>query len=150
MGLETLTEKLKVYSEHLQRLNGLIDGNSLRDLNRDKRIELSRQAKVFVSLTAKNTDTHIFGFGASFASALLAAYFPETVPVLDRLVLSETGIKHSPTQVDEIEQYYPSLIEAFYAALVAHPSLTMRDLDKKWFDDNQRRRREARKANKSV
>jgi hypothetical protein len=77
---------------------------------------------------------------------LLAAYFPKTVPVLDRLVLSETGIIHSPKQVADIEQYYPKLIEAFYMALVKEPRVTMRDLDKKWFEHNQIRRRKARKA----
>jgi len=148
--LETLFEKLKVYSDHLRQLNGFIDGKSLRELNLDARIELGRKAREFVSLTNKENDTHIFGFGASYASALLAAYFPETVPVLDRLVLSETGIKHSPKQVAEIDQYYPSLIEAFYSTLIKHPHLTMRDLDKKWFDDNQRRRREDRRVSNAA
>jgi hypothetical protein len=144
--LESLTAKLKIYSQHLRRLSELIKGRSLRDLNSEERRELGQQAKQFASLTAKNTDTSIVGFRASYASALLAAYFPKTVPVLDRLVLSETGIMHSPKQVADIEQYYPKLIEAFYMALVKEPRVTMRDLDKKWFEDNQIRRRKARKA----
>jgi hypothetical protein len=144
--LESLTAKLKIYSQHLRRLSELIKGRSLRDLNSEERRELGQQAKQFASLTAKNTDTSIVGFRASYASALLATYFPKTVPVLDRLVLSETGIMHSPKQVADIEQYYPKLIEAFYMALVKEPRVTMRDLDKKWFEDNQIRRRKARKA----
>jgi hypothetical protein len=144
--LESLTAKLKIYSQHLRRLSDLIKGRSLRDLNSEERRELGQQAKQFASLTAKNTDTSIVGFRASYASALLAAYFPKTVPVLDRLVLSETGIMHSPKQVADIEQYYPKLIEAFYMALVKEPRVTMRDLDKKWFEHNQIRRRKARKA----
>jgi hypothetical protein len=144
--LESLTAKLKIYSQHLRRLSELIKGRSLRDLNSEERRELGQQAKQFASLTAKNTDTSIVGFRASYASALLATYFPKTVPVLDRLVLSETGIMHSPKQVADIEQYYPKLIEAFYMALVKEPRVTMRDLDKKWFEHNQIRRRKARKA----
>jgi hypothetical protein len=107
--LNSLPHKLRFYTEQLKHLDDFIGGRTLRQILRGDLDQLGILTKRFISLT-KDETTKINGFGPSYASALLAAHFPETIPVLDRLVLSETGIQHSPTQVQEIEQHYPILI----------------------------------------
>jgi hypothetical protein len=104
--LNSLPRKLRFYSLQLKELNDFIGDRPPRLVLRCEIDQLGMLAKQFISLT-KDGVTSISGFGPSYASALLATYFPETIPVLDRLVLSETGIEHSPTQAKEIEQYYP-------------------------------------------
>ncbi|GIQ76217.1 hypothetical protein [Bradyrhizobium sp. RD5-C2] len=131
--VDRLTLKLVSYGDVLGTLAGTIDGKPLRSFVDTG--ELAGQATAFLRLT-KVRDTAIAGFGASYASALLAAYFPETLPVLDRRVLSGARIDHarnSQGQVLEIEKHYPELIARFHAEMLRRPNLRLRDLDREWF-----------------
>lgn len=148
--LDHLPKKLLAYSSALKQIDRLVKGRGLRQLDRMERRQLATTAQEFASLTDKTSDTYIFGFGPSYASALLAAHFPAAIPILDRLVLSQTGIKHSPNQVANIEQYYPALIEAFFAASMREPELSLREIDGKWFAENQARRSQDRRDLKAV
>jgi hypothetical protein len=138
--LNSLPRKLRSYSLQLRELNDFIRERPLRLVLSSELDQLGMLAKRFISLT-KDGDASISGFGPSYASALLAAHFPDTIPVLDRLVLSETGIRHSSTQVKDIELYYPTLIAKFHETLLAESGLSLRDLDRRWFERNQARRR---------
>jgi hypothetical protein len=153
--LETLAKKLPFYSAKLKQIDDLINRRPLCNLSKVERTKLGQKAMEFASLANKKCDKHISGFGASYASALLAAYFPDTLPVLDRLVLSETKIikdriKDRAKQVADIKQYYPKLIEYFFEALKNERHLTLREIDGNLFEKNQKRRREARKRSKKV
>ena len=55
--------------------------------------QLSAEASAFLRLTEQD-ETTISGFRAWYASALLAAYFPQALPVIDRQVLRGAGIDH--------------------------------------------------------
>ena len=95
-------------------------------------------ADEFLSL-AKDKKTKIRGFGASYASALLFAYFGDLFPVLDRRILNGAGIEveyNSQKQVKNIEQHYGDLILRCYQELKDHPGKKLRDLDKEWFVKN--------------
>lgn len=113
--VDRLTLKLPIYGDALSTLAGTIDGKPLRSFVAVG--DLALQATKFLRLT-RVSDTSIAGFGPSYASALLAAYFPDTLPVLDRRVLTGARIDHSRNkqgQPVEIEKHYPELIGRFHA-----------------------------------
>lgn len=133
--IEHLPTKLPIYSQGLQSLNDLIAERPLRDID-SQLPDLQHQAANFL-LLSKSHETRIKGFGAAKSSALLAAYFPETLPVVDRLVLLGAEIQHdldTQGQVIAIETHYPSLISRCRSALINKPGLSLRQLDKQWFE----------------
>jgi hypothetical protein len=146
----SLTPKLKAYSTQLERLSTLIGDRPLHNMQ-DRLSDLKHQGELFLLLTidgaTKIGATKIKGFGPANASALLAAYFTETLPVIDRLVLLGAGIDHernSQHQAIGIEKHYSSLIEKCHPALNNNPQLSLRDLDKKWFDEGRKKSKELR------
>lgn len=97
--------------------------------------------------------TAIKGFGPANASALLASYFPEALPVIDRLVLLGAGIEHhrnKQKQVINIERHYGSLIRECYKALKRRSQTSLRELDKSWFQEGQRRSKQLRREAKNT
>jgi hypothetical protein len=110
--LRSLAEKLLPYSGQLSGLAKLIAGRDLRQIEAINR--LGAEASEFLGLTA-HAKTKIAGFGPSYASALLAAYFPRTLPIVDRQVLRGADIEHDVDgngQVVSIANYYPMLLRA--------------------------------------
>ncbi|MBB4427105.1 hypothetical protein GGD66_005681 [Bradyrhizobium sp. CIR48] len=131
--IELLSDKLAIYGRSLDILARMIGGRALVTFSTCD--ELRAEAGAFLALTL-TPETAISGFRASYASALLAAYFPETLPVLDRQVLRGAGIAHklnSQGQVIQIEQHYGKLIERFHSVLKSKPGLSLRELDREWF-----------------
>lgn len=121
---------LKKYSKRLRDIYNKFGDRPLRDLSNEELESLKKKAKSFVCLTL-HKDTSIYGFGSSYASALLHFHFPSLVPILDRRVLNGLGIaKVLPKrQVKNIEDYYCTLIDHFYGHLKEHPSISLRDHD---------------------
>jgi hypothetical protein len=131
--LLSLDEKLSRYSDQLSGLAKLISGHDLRQIQTIDR--LGAEASEFLGLTA-HANTKIAGFGPSYASALLAAYFPKTLPIVDRQVLRGADIKHVVNgngQVVSIANYYPMLLRRFREELEVRPHLSVRELDREWF-----------------
>ncbi|WP_342726090.1 hypothetical protein AAFG07_03835 [Bradyrhizobium sp. B097] len=131
--LRSLGEKLPHYTRQLSELAMLIGG---RDLGEFQTIDaLCTEASEFLGLTAC-AYTKIAGFGPSYASALLAAYFPTTLPIVDRQVLRGADIEHDIDgngQVVGIASYYPRLLRRFREELEAKPHVSVRELDREWF-----------------
>jgi hypothetical protein len=126
-------EKLPWYSDQLSGLAKLIAGCDLRQIQAPDR--LGAEAVEFLGLTAR-ADNKIAGFGPSYASALIAAYFPKTLPIVDRQVLRGAEIQHDIDgngQVIGIANYYPMLLRRFRDELEIRPHVSVRELDREWF-----------------
>jgi hypothetical protein len=132
--LQNLVVKLPRYSRQLFELGKLVADRDLRQMFQTVE-QLSAEAIAFLSLTEQD-ETAISGFPASYASALLAAYFPRTLPVIDRQVLRGASIDHDVDaggQVLKIAKHYPTLLKRFLAELEIRPDLSVRTLDREWF-----------------
>jgi hypothetical protein len=132
---EDLAKKLVIYSKKLEEIENLVGNKKLVDLSPGELINLKDIGESFLQLTRQD-ESRIRGFGPSYASALMFAYFPEVLPVLDRRVLNGAGIDviyDSQKQVKNIISYYARLIEAFSEALLSNRALSLRELDKLWF-----------------
>ncbi len=131
----SLPIKLKKYEEILQEIYSNFSSRSLKELSEQEEAKLIEFCNAFLALTSKQ-ETKIRGFGPSYASALLAAYFMELVPVLDRRILNGARIQveyNSQKQVKEISKHYPDLIKSCRKELKNRGNLTLRQLDKEWF-----------------
>jgi hypothetical protein len=133
--VSSLPAKLKHYESGLKKIENAFATKSLVALDVKQRAELKKFCADFLALT-NNPESEIRGFGPSYASALLAAHFPDLIPVLDRRALNGAGIsveQNSQGQVKNIATHYSNLIEAFSRELNSNPGMTMRQLDKAWF-----------------
>lgn len=133
--VQTLPNKLKHYESALKEIQNSFDGKALATVSDDEASKLKQKCSNFLALT-ECQDSEIRGFGPSYASALLAAYFPNLVPVLDRRALNGAGInveRNSQDQVNNIAKHYGELIDAFRHELKKHSDTTLRQLDKRWF-----------------
>lgn len=132
---EDLAKKLVIYSKKLEEIGKLVSNKSLVDLSHDELKKLKNLGESFLQLTRQD-ESRIRGFGPSYASALMFAYFPEVLPVLDRRVLNGAEINvvyDSQKQVKNIISYYAQLIDAFHRVLLSDRTLSLRALDKRWF-----------------
>jgi hypothetical protein len=94
----TLAPKLKAYTIGLNFIYKKFKNRSLISLNQTELEQFCRLADTFIQL-ASQPNTHIDGFGESFASALLHFHFPELAPILDKRTLN--GADVPGLQVDE-------------------------------------------------
>jgi len=133
--VQSLPRKLKPYESALWEIDKAFSIKELIKLDDGKTSELKLRCKQFLELT-RNPNSEIRGFGPSYASALLAAHFPNLIPILDRRALNGAGIKvdkDSQGQVRNITSHYGDLIDAFRRELLRNPGITLRQLDKRWF-----------------
>ena len=77
---------------------------------------------------------NINGFKYSYMSALLHAYFPNLLPILDRRILINLELVtindiDSTKQVKKIEQFYGSLVNKFRDILIADKTKLIRNVD---------------------
>ena len=89
------------------------------------------------NLTCKNSETRIDGFSVSYLSALLQAYFPSLIPILDRRVLINLHLvsesdRDKQDQIKNIQQFYKPLIEKI-AFISKEKKQTLRAIDKDLF-----------------
>ncbi|QHP69825.1 hypothetical protein EI171_22535 [Bradyrhizobium sp. LCT2] len=147
--LHSLGDKLLRYSCQLSRLAKLIAGRDLRQIQAID--SLGAEAGEFLALSAR-ANSKIAGFGPSYASALLAAYFPQTLPIVDRQVLRGADIGHDVDesgQVVSIANYYPMLLRRFRDELEVRPRVSVRELDREWFIRGSKINRARRAENRS-
>ena len=133
--IQSLPLKLKPYESALLGIDKPFIIKELVNLDDGKTNELKLHCKQFLELTTK-PNSEIRGFGPSYASALLAAHFPNVIPILDRRALNGAGIKvdkDSQGQVKNIIGHYGDLIDAFRVELQKNPGMTLRQIDRRWF-----------------
>lgn len=131
-GLET---KLRSYEKILCIIGKDFGEKELAKLNSQDLDRLISLAKKFCDLT-EHSETKIDGFGPSFATALLNAYFPDLIPILDKRGLSGAGVQNVETtsqgQVKNIKSHYPDLIRYFHKR-AGDGLMTLEEIDKEIF-----------------
>lgn len=131
----SLNRKIKEYENVLREIDKSFGRKNLQELGAKELEELIMLCNKFVALT-KMASARMRGLGPSYASAIIAAHYPNLAPVLDRRVLNgaEIEVKYdSQQQVKDIEGYYGALIKACHAKLNQSQGMTLRELDKEWF-----------------
>lgn len=135
---EEVNKKLISYADMLKKINRRFGERRLRDLSDGeckKLISLIMDACALIS----KTETKIYGIGTSYLSALLNAYFPNLIPILDRRLLinmklvSNDDLVPSTRQIRRIEDFYPSLVEKFRELSNVSGDKTLRDIDREYF-----------------
>jgi len=127
---------LKFYSSELEKIDLRFDNKrKLSQLADDEVGELINLVLDISKLCFKN-ETKIDGFGVSYLSALLSAYFPDLIPILDRRVLINLKIptieKLSTGQIKDIHKHYGLLIMEM-AKESKNRSKSIRDIDREYF-----------------
>jgi hypothetical protein len=130
-------KKLASYSEKLRNIEEDFKGMSLAVLTDIQLKNLVSKVIEICNLTCKNSETQIDGFSVSYLSALLQAYFPNLIPILDRRVLINLHLvsesdRNKQDQIKNIQQFYKPLIEKF-AIITREKGQTLREVDKDLF-----------------
>jgi hypothetical protein len=129
---DEIIKKLESYSSILREIHKIFQTKHLCDLtNSEVGVLADLCIRSFKILDANS----IKGFSYSYWSAMLCAFFPNLLPILDRWVVTNLGIPHqkdSQTQVKNIQQYYPEVIRQFYVE-VKKSRVSVRELDKQLF-----------------
>lgn len=124
--------KLESYSAILRRINEVYGDRNLRDLSPTEVESLITLCiESFTNLDAQR----INGFAHSYWSAMLCAFFPSLLPILDRWIVTNLGIPHekdSQGQVKNLQQHYAEVIRRFYRQTQSE-GLSIRELDKRLF-----------------
>jgi hypothetical protein len=148
---DKVSERLKLYSEIVGRIRRKFRKPFLEKLTDDQLQWLIEQAIEFINLPLR-TQSQISGFGPSYASAMLAAHFPDLIPIIDRNILLGTGIiRELPRngQIHNIEQHYGPLLKEFHRRVKAAVPRKIRDLDRQLFILGSKKVKELRKGNDS-
>jgi hypothetical protein len=126
-------KKLVRYSELIRNIDEKHSGKRLCELSEDRMISLAGLSAEFIKLS-QNEVSKINGFGASFSSALLHAFFPDLLPILDRRAVNGSGILKvgRKEQVKDIHNYYEKLIE-YYWQRVFTSKESIREVDRDLF-----------------
>jgi oligoribonuclease (3'-5' exoribonuclease) len=133
-----LSEKLIIYSKTLKEIDTLIGTTKLACFSEEELKPIINKGLDFLKHTEKD-ETKISGFGVSYASALMCAYFPDVMPIIDRRVLKSSGIKDVISNSQKGGQAknpisdYENLIIKFYEELKKYPEFSLREQDKIWF-----------------
>ena len=112
----SVNTKLVHYSMSLSQIQERFQQKNIATLTDKELDQLILQVISICNLTNSGCDTKIDGFGPSYLSAMLNAYFPELIPILDRRVLLNSGLAGDQDldrqkQIIEIENFYPKLIK---------------------------------------
>jgi hypothetical protein len=98
----------------LKDINKTFGGKTLRSLTHPEVESLVSLCVESFSILDAN---RIKGFSHSYWTAMLCAYFPDLLPILDRWVVTNLGIPHqkdSQGQVKDLKQHYPEVIRRFH------------------------------------
>jgi hypothetical protein len=133
---EDINKQLKFYSAELKKINKLFGILSLGEISNNQLEELISQVKSICTLVQKE-ETNIGGFGVSYLSALLSAYFPDLIPIVDKNVLESAGIQFTQRfdtkGIEEMIKKYTQLIMDIWEYAKKHKDAKLRCIDKKLF-----------------
>jgi hypothetical protein len=134
---EKVNVKLLEYSKQFQSIEKTFKDPNLASLTSDQLDALKIMVKACFSLADKNSDFKIDGFSASYLSALMNAYFPNLIPILDRRVLINSlivkpGDINNQGQIINIEKHFSELLDHFFKRCKEEKK-SIRDIDKELF-----------------
>jgi hypothetical protein len=128
-----ITQKLDPYSGILEKIDRAFGDRSLSNLSNQEVDSLVALCAESFSILDAN---RIKGFSHSYWSAMLCAYFPALLPILDRWIVANLGIPHaidSQGQVKDLQQHYSEVVRRFHHLLSKEQGLSIRELDKQLF-----------------
>ena len=134
---QEVNEKLLAYSEKLRKISKTFKSKKLSQLTDPEIKKLVGYIESVSDLTEKE-NTKIDGFGPSYLSALLSAYFPRLIPILDRRVLLNLKVVdkndlNSQDQVKKIGKFYGELIQKIAKLAKKNTLKTIRNIDREIF-----------------
>jgi hypothetical protein len=130
-------QKLKSYSSILSEIEKKFKNKKLSDLDIVELNQLIDLVNSICELTNKKTSTKIDGFSDSYLSALLSAYFPKLIPILDRRILINLNIVKNKDvnkqgQVKNIRSFYPELLLKIKELSILK-NMEIREIDRELF-----------------
>lgn len=132
-----VNKKLELYSEKLLKINDRFNNRKLEDLSEEECNDLTELVRDASELCENKTSTKIDGFGPSYLSAIMNAYFPNLIPILDRRVLINLKLVRKTNlrsgQILKIEDFYAPLIKKFAELSKKNTNESFRDIDRKYF-----------------
>jgi hypothetical protein len=129
---KTINDKLRSYSKKIIDIEYKFNSDKLAALNKRKLNKLVKLISKLLELTHKDKISKIDGFSVSYLSALLNAYFPELIPIIDRRVLYNLNILRKKKISIDYEKYYARLLRKV-AAISQQKNKTIREIDKEYF-----------------
>ena len=133
-----INKKLIHYTKGLKAIDIEFQGRKLSELTSSEIEDLVLLVHKIVNLTDKESpDSRIDGFSASYLSALLNAYFPNLLPILDRRLLINLKLVleknwDSKKQIKDIKSFYKQLILEI-ARIVRESGKSIREVDRQYF-----------------
>jgi hypothetical protein len=132
-----INNKLASYSKKLFYIESEYKNSSLADLDSTQIQKLINLVLEICNLTRKDEVTRIDGFSVSYLSALLNAYFPKLIPILDRRVLTNLNLisnndVNRQGQIKNIQRFYKPLIERI-AIISKETGRPIREIDQQLF-----------------
>ena len=123
----------------LRNISDHFNEKSLEILKEDEVELLISKVQVIIDLTKKGSENKIDGFSVSYLSALLNAYFPNLIPILDRRLLFNLELvtkpdKDSQDQIKNIQKFYKTLIIKM-SELIKEKGETIREVDRRIFSE---------------
>lgn len=131
---EIIAHKLVSYSKKLVAIHDLFRDKSLKNLSDYEINLLNELIGSICDLTLKSKETKIDGFSVSYLSAMLNAYFPVLIPILDRRVLINLKLVSNSDidsygQIKHIRRFYSPLVKEV-ANLSRVEDKEVREIDK--------------------
>jgi uncharacterized protein (DUF2164 family) len=136
-----INRKLTSYSDKLREIEKTFISKNLFDLTEMQIDKLIQIVESICNLTKKEVETKIDGFSASYLSALLSAYFPNLIPILDRRVLINLKLVQNNDinkagQIKDIQMFYAPLIKKIAKISKQEPHKMLREIDEDIFIKN--------------
>ncbi|MFA6051148.1 MAG: hypothetical protein WC762_01000 [Methylobacter sp.] len=148
---DILKKKLLLYSKKLSDIDEKYKSKIVNNFSDSDLTNWIKDGEDFLSLAIKS-DSKIDGFGPSYASALLNSHFPDLFPIIDRRVLSGSGISifsdsnengvetySSNGQVKNIEKHYGWLMRFVHQKLLDDNPTTIGCIDLELFSKDLRK-----------
>jgi hypothetical protein len=134
---DEINYKLRAYTSKFWQIEKEFYNKSLWELDSKEVKRLTDIVLEACDLTDNYPDTYIDGFRVSYLSALLNAYFPNLIPIIDRRLLINLQLvtdqdKTKQGQIKNIQMFYHQLIVKI-ANMSMDMGLSVREVDRKLF-----------------
>lgn len=132
-----INQKLKSYSKLFLTIEYEFQNLKLSNLSIKQINRLNTLVNEVCDLTLKKSEYKIDGFSISYLSALLNAYFPLLIPILDRRILINIELvtekdRDKQDQIKDIQRFFSPLIKKM-AEISKEFQKSIREIDRELF-----------------
>ncbi|MGV6828699.1 MAG: hypothetical protein ACWA45_04815 [Flavobacteriales bacterium] len=132
-----INQKLKSYSKLFLTIEYEFQNLKLSNLSIKQINRLNTLVNEVCDLTLKKSEYKIDGFSISYLSALLNAYFPLLIPILDRRILINIELvtekdRDKQDQIKDIQKFFSPLIKKM-AEISKEFQKSIREIDRELF-----------------